>query len=90
MLVTALLEPGEEITAEKFWERAWLRFGLLCGARATRDADLLHAYGIRQAAPMRLAQNARSLLEVLVRMGHAQEYADDVAVVRAVGRRGYA
>ncbi len=85
MLVTALLEPGEEVTVEKFWKRAWSRFGLLCGACTSHDADILYTHGIRQVAPKRLSHNARALLQELVRMGHAQEYADDVAVVRAVG-----
>jgi len=87
MVVSSILGPGAEPLplAREFWEKAWQDFGFLCGARPTHDADLLRERGIREASPEHLARNSSLLLQELVRMGYAQEYADDVAVIRAVG-----
>lgn len=85
MLVVALLEPDEEITVEEFWRRAEQTFGVLCGARGSADAARLAHRGIRQASPNHLTGNARGILTELIRMGHAREYADDIAMIHAGG-----
>lgn len=86
-LVSALLTPGEEVTIEAFWQRAWSRFGIVCGARGTLDVQELAAWGIHNVSLAHLGRNAREMLLELVRMGHASEYADDVAMIRAGGTR---
>ncbi len=85
MMVSSLLEPGAEMPVEEFWENVWQKFGLLCGARATHDAEVLRERGIREASPETLTHNASALLQELVKMGYAKEYADDVAVIRTIG-----
>jgi len=85
MLVFALVEPGKEISLEEFWARAAARFGVLCGARGRADIDDLSRWGVRKVSPSHLAQNSRAILEELIRMGHAHEYADDIAMVRGGG-----
>lgn len=84
-LVVALLEPGEEIPEAAFWERAWQSFGLMSGALGTTDAQRLSRWGIRQTTPTALRENGRALLSELVRMGHAREYADDIAMIGIPG-----
>lgn len=84
-LVTALLEPTDEIPIEDFWDRAWERFGVVVGARPEQDARRLLDWGIRQVSSVDLAYNARQLLAELIRMGHAHEYADDIAMIRVGG-----
>lgn len=84
-LVVSLLAPGEDVTMDEFWRRAGERFGVVSGALGTRDQRLLAAWGVRQATPTNLEANARGLLAELIRMGHAREYADDVAMIRAGG-----
>lgn len=85
MLVVALIDPDDEITVEEFWHRAERTFGILCGAGASVDAARLAHQGIRQASPHQLTGNARGILAELIRMGHAREYADDIAMIRAGG-----
>lgn len=87
MLVVSLLAPDEEISMEEFWDRAWHRFGIIVGARSSLDASRLARRGIRQVSPNQLARNARDILGELIRMGHAREYADDIAMIRAGGMK---
>lgn len=82
MLTAALLEPGEEIPATQFWQKAWDEFGILCGARSRHDADQLRAWGIRQVSIDHLTENANALAEQLTRLGHARTYADGITLIR--------
>lgn len=84
-LVVSLLEPGEDIPVEEFWDRAYDHFGIICGAHGTTDAQRLAAWGIRKLTPTHLTENAKDILGELVRMGHATEYPDDIAMIRAGG-----
>lgn len=88
MLVVSLLEPGEEVTMDEFWERAWNNFGILCGINSTGDSARLAKWGIRQTSPRHLANNARKIIAELTRMGYVREYADDIAVIRGGGIQG--
>lgn len=85
MLVVSLLAPNEEVSMEEFWDRAWHRFGIVVGARSSLDASRLARRGIRQVSPNQLARNARDILGELIRMGHAREYADDIAIIQTGG-----
>ena len=87
MLVVALLAPDEEIPMEEFWNRAWQRFGIIVGARSSLDAARLASRGIRQVSPNQLSRNAAEIHAELVRMGHAREYADDIAMIRTGGMK---
>lgn len=87
MLVVALLEPQEEISMEEFWDRAWQRFGIIVGARSSHDASRLSRRGIRQISPSQLSRNASAIHAELIRMGHAREYADDIAMIRTGGMK---
>ena len=87
MLVVSLLEPHEEVSMEEFWDRAWQRFGIIVGARSSLDASRLTRRGIRQVSPNQLTRNAREILAELIRMGHAREYADDIAMIRTGGMK---
>ena len=82
MLTAALLEPGEEIPAAQFWEKAWDEFGILCGARSRHDAKQLRTWGIRQVSIDHLTENADALAEQLTRLGHARTYADGITLIR--------
>jgi len=84
MLCVALLKPGDEVTAEEFWDRAWRKFGIVSGYRGTLDAECLAEWGVRQTSISRLRQNGHELIQELKRMGLAEEFADDVCVIRIV------
>lgn len=89
MLVLCLIEPSEGmIPVEDFWARARERFGLLSGSEGSADSRRLLQRGIRRASPTELEDNAKGLLTELTRMGHAREYADDIAMVSAGGQHG--
>lgn len=81
-LSVALLRPGEEITAEEFWERAWNEFGIISGYRSSFDAEYLGQWGVRQASVLQLRENSYQIMQELKRMGLAEEYADDVSMIR--------
>ncbi len=83
MLVSALLDPGEEVPAGEFWDRARDRFGLLCGADPYADADRLASRNIRLVSEPSLADNAAAVAEELALLGHARRYADGFTLVRA-------
>lgn len=83
MLVSALLDPGEEVPASEFWDRARSRFGLLCGANPYVDADRLASRNIRLVSEPSLARNAAAVAEELALLGHARRYADGFTLVRA-------
>lgn len=89
MLVLCLIEPDEgSIPVEEFWLRVRERFGLLSGVEGTADSRRLLRCGIRRASPTELEDNAKGILSELTRMGHAREYADDIAMVGAGGQHG--
>jgi len=89
MLVLCLIEPDEGmIPVEEFWARARERFGLLSGSEGSADSRRLLRWGIRRASPTELEANAKEMLAELARMGHAREYADDIAMVSAGGQHG--
>jgi hypothetical protein len=81
LLAAILLQPGEALSSDDFWERAHDRFGLLCGARGRRDAEILREYGVLQASVEHLRENADALHDQLTRLGHARTYADGVTYV---------
>lgn len=86
-LVTSLVEPEEEISLTEFWERAWKHFGIISGYLGTVDARRLASFGIRQATPQTLWENGQKLLQMLIRMGYATQYPDDIAMIRGLGGR---
>lgn len=88
MLVVTLLDPGESVALEEFWNRAYRTYGIVSGHGETADATRLRDWNIRRASPTLLKANADQLLDELVRMGHARVYADDIAMVHAGGRHG--
>lgn len=87
MLVTAMVEPNEEISIEEFWDRAWQHFGLICGAKGSLDTQRLVGVGVRQASPVHMDDNAKAVLSQLAGMGHAKQLPDDVAMIRGIGRQ---
>jgi hypothetical protein len=83
MLAAALLAPDEgAVTAADFWNRAYKQFGILCGARGRRDAEILREYGVLQVSVEHLRENADALHDQLTRLGHARTYADGVTLLR--------
>ncbi|MFG6117220.1 hypothetical protein ACGTN9_18870 [Halobacillus sp. MO56] len=84
-LVFSLLDPNEEISIEDFWDRAWEKFGIITGARGTKDIKRLASWGIRQVSPKEASKNARKITYELIRMGYVTEYADDIAMIRGGG-----
>ena len=87
MLVLCLIRPNEGmIPIEEFWSRVRERFGLLSGSEGSADSRRLLRWGIRRASPTELEANAKGLLAEMTRMGHAREYADDIAMVSAGGQ----
>ncbi|SHJ79267.1 hypothetical protein SAMN02745146_0178 [Hymenobacter daecheongensis DSM 21074] len=83
-LVTSLLHHKEVIQAEVFWELAYKRFGLICGALPEVDGERLARLGIRNVTSAQLAANARGIIEDLTRLGYARTYADDVTLISAM------
>ncbi|MCS3757487.1 hypothetical protein [Salinibacter ruber] len=81
MLVAALLEPGQEIPASEFWQKAWETFGILSGARSRHDTERLREWGIRQVSTDALTENANALHDHLNRLGHANTYADGMTLI---------
>ncbi|WP_144556222.1 hypothetical protein [Bacillus pumilus] len=84
-LVVSLLDPTEEISIDEFWDRAWEKFGIVTGARGTKDIQRLLNWGIRQVSPKQASQNAKIITSELSRMGYVTEYADDIAMIRGGG-----
>lgn len=83
MLVSALLDPNEEVPSSEFWARARDRFGLLCGANPYEDAERLATRNIRLVSEPSLARNATAIAEELALLGHARRYADGFTLIRA-------
>lgn len=83
MLVPALLEPGQEVSSNEFWELARAQFGLLCGANPYSDAERLTRRGIRLASEPSLEENAVGVATELQHLGHARRYADGFTLIRA-------
>jgi hypothetical protein len=83
-LVTSLLHHKEVVQAEVFWELAFKRFGLICGALPEVDGERLARLGIRNVTSAQLAANARGIIEDLTRLGYARTYADDVTLISAM------
>jgi hypothetical protein len=82
-LVTALVEPDEDpLTEHAFWSRARNRFGIVSGALGHEDTATLRAWGIVAPPAGRLAHNATGLLHEMLRMGHARQFADGVALIK--------
>lgn len=81
MLVASLVEPHCEIPLTTFWGRAWERFGIVCGGRKEKDADILQSWGIAALPVADLSRNASELNAELHRMGYLQRFADGVALV---------
>ncbi|WP_284907571.1 hypothetical protein [Bacillus sp. lyk4-R2A-2] len=84
-LVVSLLGPDKEVSIEEFWDRAWNSYGIIVGARGTKDTQILSNWGIRQVSPKQASQNAKKINSELVRMGYVTEYADDIAMIRGGG-----
>ncbi|TGE25963.1 hypothetical protein E5K00_12455 [Hymenobacter aquaticus] len=82
-LVSGLLAPGEVLPAEDFWQLAYERFGLLCGAVLPDDQARLASVGIRNASLADLQANARAVLDELRHLGYARTYADEVTLISA-------
>jgi hypothetical protein len=81
-LVSGLIGPDEEpLPIEDFWARARSRFGVVVGATPAADARLLDDLGLYAPPVADLRENSVRLLAALMRMGHARDYADGVAVV---------
>ena len=85
MLVISLLEPGEELQAAEFWDRAYKTYGVVCGAQSFEDAHVLNQWGIHQVQVEALRRNSERIEQELARMGHARKYADGVAVIFSRG-----
>lgn len=84
-LVGSLLNPDDEVSIEEFWDMAWKKFGIVTGARGTKDIERLSRWGIRQVSPKHASQNAKKITSELIRMGYVTEYADDIAMIRGGG-----
>lgn len=82
-LVASVLDPGEETTEKKFWEEAWKRYGLLCGARGLQDLRCLEDVGIRKATANALTKNALDIRDELTRLGYARTYADSSTLIQS-------
>lgn len=82
-LVTSLVEPDEDpLTEDTFWTRARERFGIVSGALGPEDTTVMRAWGVVAPPAGRLADNAAVLLNEMIRMGHARQFADGVALIK--------
>lgn len=84
-LVVSLLSPNDEVPIEDFWDKAWEKFGIITGARGTKDIERLSMWGVRQVSPKLASENAKKITAELVKMGYVTEYADDIAMIRGGG-----
>jgi hypothetical protein len=82
-LVCSLLVPGQVVPIEDFWQLAYERFGLLCGALVPDDQLRLGSVGIPNVSLDDLQRNARAVLDELRRLGYARTYADEVTLISA-------
>lgn len=82
-LVCGLLAPGQVVPIEDFWQLAYERFGLLCGALPLDDQRHLSSVGILNLSLDDLQANARAVLDELRRLGYARTYADEVTLISA-------
>lgn len=81
MLVASLVQPRTEVPASTFWSLAWERYGIICGARKERDAEVLQSWGIPTLSATHLSRNALKLNAELQRMGYLQRFADGVGLI---------
>ena len=81
MMVASVIRPKEEIVIGQFWNRVWERYGIICGGRRDRDADVLQHVGMASLSAAGLASNSSGLNAQLERMGYLKRFADGVALV---------
>ncbi len=83
MIVRACVPSGDAIPATEFYERLWLRFGLIVGGRRTElwdDLERLHQAELIIDAQT-AQENVHAFIGQLERMGLARRYADNVSFV---------
>lgn len=83
VLVRSCVPAGELVSLDDFLEHLWMRFGLVVGGRKSKqddDVHLLSRNGV-DVDPGTLAKNTAEFVDLLVSMGLARRFADNVTFV---------
>lgn len=83
MLVRSVVPHGEAVPLNEFLKQLWNRFGFIVGGRRTYDwddAEALNENGV-SIDMSALISNTEAFTDLLVRMGLARRYADNVTFV---------